>query len=102
MCLILFGQRWSSFSDFGESGRGEDFLEKDGWVVGRTNLGVKFIEGDRNGDLSLAPAPYRGKPNESAYLPFTLRKIAALVGRAEADVATIITRTTKELFCLKG
>ena len=48
----------------------------------------------------LAPDPFRGKTNEPAYLPFTLKKIASLVDRPEAEVATLLTRTTKTLFKL--
>ncbi|MFZ4773231.1 MAG: TatD family hydrolase [Chlamydiia bacterium] len=46
----------------------------------------------------LAPDPHRGKPNEPSYLPYVLKKIAALVESPEEEVASIITSNSKRLF----
>ena len=48
----------------------------------------------------LAPAPHRGKRNEPAYLPLVLRRVAALLGRPEAEVAEATTRNAAALFRL--
>lgn len=48
----------------------------------------------------LAPVPHRGKRNEPAYLPLVLRRVAALLGRPEAEVAEATTRNAAELFNL--
>jgi TatD DNase family protein len=48
----------------------------------------------------LAPVPHRGKRNEPAYLPLVLRRVAALLGRPEAEVAEATTRNAAALFRL--
>lgn len=48
----------------------------------------------------LAPVPHRGKRNEPAYLPLVLRRVAALLGRPEAEVAEATTRNAAALFNL--
>lgn len=48
----------------------------------------------------LAPVPYRGKRNESAYLPFVAAHIAALRGVTPAEVAETTTATARSLFNL--
>ena len=48
----------------------------------------------------LAPAPHRGKRNEPAYLPLVLRRVAALLGVPEAEVAEATTRNAAALFNL--
>tara|TARA_R100000935_G_C2833219_1_gene166429 strand:- start:1507 stop:2274 length:768 start_codon:yes stop_codon:yes gene_type:complete len=46
----------------------------------------------------LAPAPYRGKRNESAYIQIIAEKIAALYDLRIEDVATITTKNSKDIF----
>ena len=48
----------------------------------------------------LAPVPYRGKRNESAYLPVVAAHIAAMRGINIAEVADTTTNTAKSLFGL--
>lgn len=46
----------------------------------------------------LAPIPYRGKRNESSYIPLIAEKIASLKGISTADVAEITTKNAKQIF----
>lgn len=46
----------------------------------------------------LAPAPYRGKRNESAYIPIIAQKIADIKACSLQDVAEQTTKNTKQLF----
>lgn len=46
----------------------------------------------------LAPVPYRGKRNESAYLPLVAEKIAAIKGISPDEVAAVTTSNAKQLF----
>ena len=46
----------------------------------------------------LTPVPYRGKRNESAYLPLIAAKIAELKGISVEEVARATTRNAQELF----
>ncbi len=48
----------------------------------------------------LAPVPYRGKRNESSYIPLIAQKIAELKNRNMAMVAEITTETACKLFRL--
>lgn len=48
----------------------------------------------------LAPIPYRGKRNESAYIPEIGAKVAAIKGLQIEEVAAITTRNAMELFRL--
>ena len=48
----------------------------------------------------LAPTPYRGKRNETAYLPLIAKKIADIWGVGEGDVARITTQNARQLFDL--
>ncbi len=48
----------------------------------------------------LTPAPYRGKRNESSYIPFIAAKIAEIKGIEIEDVALQTTRNAEELFRL--
>ncbi len=48
----------------------------------------------------LAPAPYRGKRNEPAYIPVIAEKVAELCGLSVEEVAEITTRNAKRLFNL--
>jgi len=48
----------------------------------------------------LAPAPYRGKRNESSYIHFVNRKLAGILGIAEEEVAAITYANTVRLFNL--
>ena len=46
----------------------------------------------------LTPVPYRGKRNESAYLPLVVRKIAELRGIAPEEVDRVTTASAHALF----
>lgn len=46
----------------------------------------------------LAPVPYRGKRNESAYIINVLHKVASIYGKTVAEVAAITTQNSKSIF----
>jgi TatD DNase family protein len=46
----------------------------------------------------LAPAPFRGRPNESSFLPHTAAKLAEVKGVSIAEVARVTTDNFKRLF----
>lgn len=46
----------------------------------------------------LAPAPHRGKRNESSYLPLIVAKLADIYKVTEAEIAAITTQNSKEVF----
>lgn len=46
----------------------------------------------------LAPVPYRGKRNASAYLPLVAEKLALLTGKSLEDIAAITTENSRDVF----
>ena len=46
----------------------------------------------------LAPAPFRGKPNESSYLPRTAARLAEVKGVSVEEVARVTTENFRRLF----
>lgn len=46
----------------------------------------------------LAPMPYRGKRNESSYIPLIAAKVAEVTGMAVDDIATITTQNAEKIF----
>jgi TatD DNase family protein len=50
----------------------------------------------------LAPAPFRGKRNEPAYIPVIAEKVAELCGRSLEEIAEITTNNAMTLFNLKS
>ena len=46
----------------------------------------------------LAPAPFRGKRNESAYLIYVLEKLSEIYGIEKEEIAKITTENSKEVF----
>lgn len=46
----------------------------------------------------LAPVPYRGKRNESAYIINVLSKLSQIYSKTEAEIAKITTDNSKEVF----
>jgi TatD DNase family protein len=46
----------------------------------------------------LAPVPFRGKRNESAYLVRILSRLSEIYGRAPEEIAEITTKNSKEVF----
>lgn len=48
----------------------------------------------------LAPVPYRGKRNESSYIPIIAKKIAEVLGSSEEAVATATTANAESFFNL--
>lgn len=66
-------------------------------VVRRLPLGRLLLETD---SPYLTPVPYRGKRNESAYIPLIAARIAEIKGRDVEEVAEATTNNAKELFKL--
>lgn len=48
----------------------------------------------------LAPVPYRGKRNESSYIPIIAQRVAEITGRSVRDIADQTTRNAEKLFNL--
>jgi TatD DNase family protein len=48
----------------------------------------------------LAPVPYRGKRNESSYLPLIAERLATIAGCSLEEVTTVTTQNAKRLFNL--
>ena len=46
----------------------------------------------------LAPAPYRGKRNESSYLTQVLEKLSMIYGLEEAQIAHVTTKNSEDVF----
>jgi TatD DNase family protein len=46
----------------------------------------------------LAPVPYRGKRNESAYITLVSKKLSEIYGISEEELAAITTKNSKEVF----
>ncbi len=46
----------------------------------------------------LAPVPYRGKRNESAYLTHVIAKLSEIYGLPDAEIARITTENSKDVF----
>lgn len=46
----------------------------------------------------LAPVPFRGKRNESAYITKVLEKLADIYGKSQEEIADITTKNSKEIF----
>ncbi len=77
-----------------------------GGVVTYKNAGVaKVIESVPLEDILLetdspwlTPVPYRGKRNESAYIPVIAQKVAQIKGCSVEEVASVTTANAKELF----
>ncbi len=46
----------------------------------------------------LAPVPYRGKRNESAFITKVVQKLSEIYGLSEADIAQITTQNSKDVF----
>ncbi|MDD4609838.1 MAG: TatD family hydrolase [Bacteroidaceae bacterium] len=49
----------------------------------------------------LSPVPFRGKRNESSYLPYILKRIAAIYHKEEEEVASVIWNNTLAVFSLE-
>lgn len=49
----------------------------------------------------LAPAPKRGKRNESSYIPYIVKKLSSIYGISEEEVARITTENALAIFKLK-
>lgn len=64
-------------------------------VIKTTSLDYIVLETDAP---YLAPVPYRGKRNESSYIPLIASKIAELKGINMAEVAAITTRNAEIIF----
>ena len=49
----------------------------------------------------LTPVPYRGKRNESSYIPYICTRVAELTNCSVEDLAAITTRNAERIFGLK-
>jgi len=58
-------------------------------------LGAMLVETDAP---YLAPAPFRGKPNEPSYLPRTAARLAEVMGTTPEEVAAVTTANFRRLF----
>ena len=50
----------------------------------------------------LAPAPYRGKRNESAYIPLIAKKLSDIYAVSEEEIGRITTQNALNLFNIKA
>ena len=48
----------------------------------------------------LTPVPFRGKRNESSYVPYIAQKLSELTGRSIEEVAAVTTENAKKLFSI--
>ena len=46
----------------------------------------------------LSPVPYRGKRNESSYLPLICKKLAEIYQLSEEEISLITTQNSKDVF----
>lgn len=46
----------------------------------------------------LAPVPYRGKRNESSYIPIVAQRLAEIMGLSVKEIAEVTTRNAEKLF----
>ena len=46
----------------------------------------------------LAPVPYRGKRNESAYVDLVLNKLSSVYGKSKTEMASLTTENSKQVF----
>ncbi|MBU2553623.1 MAG: TatD family hydrolase [Bacteroidetes bacterium] len=67
-------------------------------VVARLPLEAMILETD---SPYLTPTPFRGKRNESSYIPLIAQKLAELKGKPLQEIAEITTYNAKKLFKLK-
>ncbi len=87
---------------------GLDFLLGIGGVVTFKNSGLGEVLKDipleamvlETDSPYLAPVPFRGKRNESSYLPYIARKVAEIKNIAAEEVAEMTTRNAEALFVL--
>ena len=49
----------------------------------------------------MAPVPFRGKRNDSGYLPYVVAKIAEIKGVSEEEVVRVTTETARQLFGIR-
>jgi TatD DNase family protein len=64
-------------------------------VMGKLNLDHVVLETDAP---YLAPAPFRGKRNEPAYLKYVLEKLATIKNTSREEIASITTANAEKLF----
>ena len=98
-----------SMETYNEANRYGDFLIGVGGVVTFKNAGLQdvvarlpleriVLETDAP---YLAPVPYRGKRNESSYLPIIAEKVSQIKGISTEEVETATTANALNLFSLK-
>lgn len=66
-------------------------------VVAQLDLTNLVLETD---SPYLAPVPFRGKRNESAYINYVVKKIAGLKNCSEEEVATVTTANAEKIFSI--
>jgi TatD DNase family protein len=62
-------------------------------------LGIKHLILETDAPY-LSPIPYRGKRNESSYLPLIIEKIAAVSDKSSEEIAAVTTESATLLFTL--
>lgn len=83
-----------------------DFYMGIGGILTFKNSGLDQVVGELPPDRVLletdapylSPVPHRGKRNESAYIPLVGRKLAAILGETEDDLARRTTQNAQKLF----
>ena len=63
------------------------------------NVDLKYIVLETDAPF-LTPEPYRGKKNNSSYIPLIAEKVASIKGISSLDVASITSNVASELFDL--
>ena len=63
------------------------------------NIDLKYIVLETDAPY-LTPEPYRGKKNNSSYIPLIAEKVASIKGISSLDVASITSNVASELFDL--
>ena len=63
------------------------------------NIDLKYIVLETDAPF-LTPEPYRGKKNNSSYIPLIAEKVASIKGISSLDVASITSNVASELFDL--
>ena len=48
----------------------------------------------------LAPTPYRGKRNDSSFIPLIAAQVAQTLGKSVEDVAVVTTASARNLYSL--
>jgi TatD DNase family protein len=75
-------------------------FKNSGLVETLTEVGLEYLVLETDAPY-LAPAPYRGKRNESAYIPLIAKRLSSIYGRDEVEIGEITTNNALKLFNLQ-